>query len=182
MVIRPLNIKYLEVIPITKGFWRTPAYLHTPNLTSSQPKKLNTPPLQLGINNPRQIGAIWATSLPTPFNSTSGVGTPDYANPFYNSQSLYGILFNEAKYYIITISASSIIGSLLLIKYIDYVPRKALLMSTFMILAVLFALVAGTLKVVGFKGNKHVVTVVLYILLQFVFNLGMWNSCPLISC
>lgn len=133
-------------------------------------------PLQLGINNPRQIGAIWATNPPQTWNSTTS-GTPDYANPFYSPHNLYGQLFDEAKYYIITISASSIVGSLLLIKYIDYVPRKSLLMTTFMALAILFALVAGTLKVVEFH-SQHVVTVVLYILCQFVFNLGRLHSIP----
>lgn len=65
-----------------------------------------------------------------------------------------------------------------MIKYIDYVPRKSLLMTTFMVLAVLFALVAGTLKIVEFH-SQHIVTVILYILCQFVFNLGRLAFLPI---
>jgi MFS transporter, PHS family, inorganic phosphate transporter len=119
----------------------------------------------LGINNPRQIAEIWLWQPP------SNNGTlPDWqtTDP---SQNIYHVLKSDAIQYIITVSIGSVIGSFLLIKFIDYFPRKALLTWSFILLAGLFAVVGGSLFVVEYT-TLHALTIAFYVLCQLAFNLG----------
>lgn len=118
----------------------------------------------LGISNPRRIAQIWL--------STSPFYTPlrDWETTDPN-ESIYNVLRSDGIQYIITVSIGSVVGSFVLIKFIDYVQRKALLTWTFLILAVLFAVVGGSLFVVEYT-NMHALTITLYVLCQLAFNLG----------
>jgi MFS transporter, PHS family, inorganic phosphate transporter len=118
----------------------------------------------LGINSPRQIAHVWLDQPTT--NST--LADWQSADPIVN---IYHILKLDAIQYIYTVSIGSVVGSLLLIKLIDYVPRKALLIVSFLLLAALFFVVGGTLFAVEYT-NQHALTIVLYALCQLFFNLG----------
>jgi PHS family inorganic phosphate transporter-like MFS transporter len=128
----------------------------------------------LGINNPRQIAHIWLSHSPG-----NGTQVDDWqtTNPDSN---IYDVLKSDAVQYIYTVSIGSVVGSLLLIKFIDYFPRKALFIVCFMLLAGLFFLVGGTLFAVEYT-NQHALTITLYALCQLFFNLGP-NALTFIVC
>jgi PHS family inorganic phosphate transporter-like MFS transporter len=150
----------------------------------------------LGINNPRQISAIWDDYLPLPErNSTrydwpstlliginnptfSNETVPDWQNPFDPNTNIYHELFDSAKQYILTISCGSLVGSVLVLYYINNIPRKMWLVYSFLILALLFAVLGAFYKRAAFT-ESHWATVVFYILCQFFFNLGKFSAaCP----
>jgi PHS family inorganic phosphate transporter-like MFS transporter len=150
----------------------------------------------LGINNPRQISAIWDNYLPLPErnntrydwpstlliginNPTSSNETvPDWQNPFDPSTNIYHELFDSAKQYILTICCGSLVGSLLLLYYINNIPRKMWLVYSFLILALLFAVLGAFYKRAAFT-ESHWAIVVFYILCQLFFNLGTFSAaCP----
>jgi MFS transporter, PHS family, inorganic phosphate transporter len=149
----------------------------------------------LGINNPRQIGAIWDSSLPAPENHGTAYdwpatqfiaanhplfSVPDWQNPFDPNTNMYHELYDSAKQYIVTISCGSLAGSILLIFIIEYIPRKMWLVWSFVGLSLLFAIMGGFFAAVEFT-PRHSLTVVWYALCQFLFNLGEFISRPCIN-
>lgn len=121
----------------------------------------------LGINSPRQLAAIWASHPAEPSESL----VAGWQDAFDLQTNLYTKLFRDAKQYIITISTGSLLGSVILIYLIDKMRRKTWLIVSFLILAITFAITAATLRAVEFRG-QHWLTVTLYIIFQFFFNLG----------
>jgi MFS transporter, PHS family, inorganic phosphate transporter len=120
----------------------------------------------LGIGNPRVIAQIWSSSRVT--NTTN---VPEWQNPSDPGLSIYDTLYQDSVHYIITISIGSLLGSLVLIKAIDYIPRKAVLAWSFCGLFALFAVVGGAYSTVVYTG-QHALIITLYALLQLLFNLG----------
>lgn len=123
----------------------------------------------LGINNPRVIAQIWASQPVT--NGTVAENTPDWQNPSDPNESIYEVLKQDGIRSIITISVGSMLGSIILIKVINYIPRKAWLAWSFVGMAVLFAVVGGTYFKAA-NSDLHALTIVLYVLCQLLFNLG----------
>lgn len=123
----------------------------------------------LGINNPRVIAQIWASTPVT--NVTAAAQLPNWANPADLDLSVYETLKQDGIRSIITISIGSLLGSIIIIKLINYVSRKAWLAWSFMSMAVLFA-VAGGSYFVAANSNLHALTIVFYVLCQLIFNLG----------
>ena len=128
----------------------------------------------LGINNPRLLAAIWASTNPEPTH------LEDWQNPFDPSSNMYYELFDNARQYIITISIGSMLGSIALIILIDKFRRNTWLTWSFITLAIVFTITAATLKAVEFQ-PAHPLTVVLYIICQFLFNLGKLQRLWIIS-
>ena len=122
----------------------------------------------LGINNPRVIAQIWSSR---PVNSTAANDTPDWQNPSDPNGGIYQVLKQDGIRSIITISVGSMLGSIILIKMINYVPRKAWLAWSFVGMAVLFAVVGGTYFKAA-NSDLYALTIVLYVLCQLLFNLG----------
>ena len=122
----------------------------------------------LGINNPRVIAKIW-TSSPLPLNANS---TPAWGSDYsLQDGSIYDILKQNAIQSIITVSIGSVLGSLILIKAINYIPRKSILAWSFLGLAALLAITGGTFFK-AFHSNLHALTITFYVLCQLLFNLG----------
>ncbi|KAJ2986204.1 hypothetical protein NUW58_g5139 [Xylaria curta] len=123
----------------------------------------------LGLDNPKTISAIWRS---TPPNSSI---SPDSSNSLKcgpdPSRGIYEVLEESIVRNIIAISSGTLPGSILILFAIDYVPRVTWMVWTFVALAVLFAINGITLFFV-FGTDKHVVTIVLYVLAQALFNLG----------
>jgi PHS family inorganic phosphate transporter-like MFS transporter len=105
----------------------------------------------LGINNPRGIAHIWSSPVEE------------------SASSIYEVLRQDSIRSIITISTGSLLGSIILIKVIDYIPRKSWLVWSFIGMTVLFASVGGSHFWAAHSGR---LTMMLYILCQLLFNLG----------
>jgi PHS family inorganic phosphate transporter-like MFS transporter len=104
----------------------------------------------LGTNDPRVIVQIWSS----PVNDSA--------------LSIYEVLRQDSIRSIITISIGSLLGSIMLIMVIDYIPRKSWLVWSFVGMTVLFASVGGS----NFWAvNWGRLTMMLYILCQLLFNL-----------
>ncbi len=122
----------------------------------------------LGINNPRVIAQIWSSQ---PINGTVADNTQDWQNPSDPNQTIYEVLRLDGIRSIITISVGSMLGSIILIKMINYIPRQAFLKWSFVGMAVLFAVIGGTYFRAA-NSDLHALTLVLYVLCQLLFNIG----------
>jgi PHS family inorganic phosphate transporter-like MFS transporter len=121
----------------------------------------------LGIGNPRVIAQIWASSR----QSANEANLPPWGNPADPTLSIYQALYQDSLHYIITISLGSLLGSIIILKAIDYIPRKAVLAWSFLALGVTFAIVGGIYSTVAFT-DLHAFLITFYALLQLLFNLG----------
>jgi PHS family inorganic phosphate transporter-like MFS transporter len=121
----------------------------------------------LGIGNPRVVAQIWASSRA----SDNNAGLPMWGNPADPTLSIYNVLYQDSLHYIITISLGSLLGSVVLLKAIDYIPRKAVLAWSFLALGITFAIVGGIYSTVVYT-NLHAFLITFYALLQLLFNLG----------
>ena len=101
----------------------------------------------------------------------SSLHIPDYQNIWDPTRNMFEELSHNAKFYILTISITSLVGSGVLIWIIDYIPRKTWLVSSFLLLSIWFAVLGGVLMATEFT-EGHVANVVLYAFCQFLFNLG----------
>ncbi|TAQ85275.1 hypothetical protein B7494_g6408 [Chlorociboria aeruginascens] len=122
----------------------------------------------LGINNPRVIAQIWSA------NHISGAevaNTPVWSNPADSDLSIYEVLKQDGIRSIITVSVGSMLGSIILIKAINYLPRKAWLVWSFVGMAALFAVIGGAYFRAA-NTNLYALTITLYVLCQLLFNLG----------
>lgn len=131
----------------------------------------------LGINNPRVIAQIWASEHIT--NTTAAHHTPVWGNPSQPDLSIYDVLKQDGVRSIITVSIGSLLGSIIIIKMIDFVSRKAWLAWSFVGMAVLFGVVGGSyFSVAG--TDMHALTITLYVFSQLLFNLGLFKkACPI---
>ncbi|KFY50582.1 hypothetical protein V496_09295, partial [Pseudogymnoascus sp. VKM F-4515 (FW-2607)] len=121
----------------------------------------------LGINNPRTIARLWSSEA----IEVIPEAIPSWANPADYPAGIYETLRLDGIRAIITHAAGSLVGSILLIKAINYVPRRAWLVWSFVGMGVLFAVIGGSF----FKAvdtNLHALTITLYVLVQLLFNLG----------
>lgn len=105
-------------------------------------------------------------------NATLADDSPDWQNPSDPTLGIYETLKVDSIRAIITVSIGSLLGGIILIKLINYVPRKAWLTWSFVGMMVLFAVVGGTYFKAA-NSDLHALTIVLYVLCQLLFNLGM---------
>jgi PHS family inorganic phosphate transporter-like MFS transporter len=144
----------------------------------------------LAIDNPRRIAAIWAPSYPnnTDFQSNvqnwpsgfdvganttvySNASIPDWENPFDSQTNIYQELYGNAFRYVLTITLGSLVGSLVMVMTISKIRRKAWLVISFLILALLFIIMGGAMQTWMFS-SSHPWAIAFYILCQFFFNFG----------
>lgn len=120
------------------------------------------------MDNPRTLAKIWSSG-PTPIPKD---GIPSWAADARQAQgTIYNALYENAQRSMLTVSIASIVGSLLMIKLIDYISRKTILAWSFLWLAVLLA-ATGVCFIKAFQTNLHGLTIAFYILCQLSFNLG----------
>lgn len=128
----------------------------------------------LQINNPRLLARLWASSKPGSnlANLPAWMSEPSPLDASGNpTVSIYSVLMNNAERAMISVSIGSVIGSLLLIKIINYVPRRRFLYWSFLGLAILLA-ATGISFLETFRTSAYGVTLMLYILCQVFFNLA----------
>jgi PHS family inorganic phosphate transporter-like MFS transporter len=96
-------------------------------------------------------------------------------NPGLSNPSIYEALLENAERNILTVCLPSLLGSLLVIWLIDYIPRKQFLIYSFLALALLMFITGGTFRAVAYT-EKFPATIVLVALCNFLFNFGMWAT------
>jgi PHS family inorganic phosphate transporter-like MFS transporter len=139
----------------------------------------------LGINNPRVIAAIWrptsqiansnwpGNQTSTPYDNISNITLPDFQNPYDPGTNIYQELFDNARQYVITVSIGSMLGSILLLFFINHLSRRRFLIASFVTLSGLFLITGLTLHFLEFEG-AHFVIIIFYMLCQFFFNFGTY--------
>lgn len=124
----------------------------------------------LGLSRPRIISKIWMDHE-TNVNITA-TSFPAWNSDFENEHAtIYQVLKTDAWHSMVTISIGSLLGSIIILKLIKYIPRSAWLVWSFLGLAVLFAMAGGTFFI-AYQKPLHVLTIFLYVLIQLFFNLG----------
>lgn len=119
------------------------------------------------MNNPRTLASLWASKPNAPLYNVPS-WNPDYTQP---NAAIYEAIRKNLERSMITISIGSILGSLIMIKVINYIPRKKMLAWSFLWLAVLLAATGGAFLRV-FHTDFHAVTIMLYAICELSFNLG----------
>jgi PHS family inorganic phosphate transporter-like MFS transporter len=129
----------------------------------------------LQINNPRFLAKLWASSQPERTIKALPAWLPNparwNATTSQPTTTVYQILLDNSVHSMISVSAGSILGSLLLICVIDYLPRRKFLMWSFIALALLTA-GTGISYLQTFRTANYGITLALFILCQVLFNLG----------
>ncbi len=99
--------------------------------------------------------------------------------------SIYDVLIEQAKQYLLTVSLSSIAGSACFIFAANRFRRRQWLTTSFLILCVLFLITGGVYYGVSHKSGAPA-TVVLVAICHFVFNFGELQThartLPLVCC
>jgi PHS family inorganic phosphate transporter-like MFS transporter len=120
--------------------------------------------------------SCWASSIPGG-NSTVPSWTTD-GIPIWATDktdlclTIYEVLIEQAKQYLLTVSLASIAGSACFVYFANRFPRKQWLTYSFFVLAVLFVITGGV-----YYGVNHTpaspATIVFVALCHFMFNFGM---------
>lgn len=140
----------------------------------------------IGMGNPRTLAKIFATwedsNKKIPIAPTWNTD-PTYAlnvTTLKSTATIYSSLLNNPIRSMQTVSIASILGSLLFIMVVNYVPRRQWLIYSFISQAVLFIVTGGTFYAVFHKEN-HAVTVCLVAVCHFLFNFGA-NTLTFMVC
>ena len=144
----------------------------------------------LSLDNRRTLSDIWATAPPTPiderlscWNSTlpggkstvpawQTAGLPVWqTDALHPCNTIYDVLIEQTKQYLLTVSLASIAGSACFIAFGSRFPRRHWLTASFLILAVLLIITGGVYYGV-YRSPSAPATVVFVAICHFVFNFG----------
>ncbi|KAM3508462.1 hypothetical protein MY10362_001193 [Beauveria mimosiformis] len=144
----------------------------------------------LSLDNKGTLSDMWATTPPVPINEnlacwnsslpggTSTVpgwrksGLPTWqTDSTHPCNTIYDVLIEQTKQYLLTVSLASIAGSLCFIIFANRIPRRQWLTASFIILAVLFMITGGVYYGVH-RDNAAAATVVCVAICHFMFNFG----------
>lgn len=139
----------------------------------------------IGMGNPRtlaKIFATWDSHKEIPIAPTWNTDPTHALNitTLKSTATIYDSLLNNPIQSMQTVSIASILGSLLFIMVVNYVPRRQWLIYSFISQAVLFIVTGGTFYAVFHKEN-HAVTVCLVAVCHFLFNFGA-NTLTFMVC
>ncbi|OAA79985.1 phosphate transporter [Akanthomyces lecanii RCEF 1005] len=144
----------------------------------------------LSLDNKGTLSDMWATTPPVPINEnlecwnsslpggTSTVpawrtaGLPTWqTDATHPCNTIYDVLIEQTKQYLLTVSLASIAGSLCFIIFANRIPRRQWLTASFVILAVLFMVTGGVYYSVH-RDSAAAATVVCVAICHFLFNFG----------
>lgn len=144
----------------------------------------------LSLDNRGTLSDMWATKQPTPindqlacWNSTLAGGTSkvpgwvDSGLPIWQTDSthpcntIYDVLIEQTKQYLLTVSIASIAGSVCFILCANRFPRRHWLTASFLVLTLFFVITGGVYYGVH-RGPGAPATVVFVALCHFMFNFG----------
>lgn len=150
----------------------------------------------LSLDNRGTLSDMWATTSPTEigpnlscWNSSLPDGHPTpqqqrwdlYGLPGWQTddtlpcQTIYEVLLEQAKQYLLTVSLASIAGSACFVTFSNWIPRRKWLTISFFVLAGLFV-VTGCVYYGVARTPRAPLTVVLVALCHFMFNLGQFKA------
>ncbi|KAK3384925.1 major facilitator superfamily domain-containing protein [Podospora didyma] len=121
----------------------------------------------LGLDSPRTISTMYLSS-PPPDQPCSETWRADPAQP---NITIYSMLEQDTVRNLQTITTGTLPGSLIVLLFIDYIPRATWMGWLFVALGGLFAITGGTFYV-AYESDKHAMTLVFYVLTQLLLNLG----------
>lgn len=128
----------------------------------------------LGLDNPKAISTIWLSQEPQREDGVPDTGCEGDAwksDPAQPNITIFDMLEQNCIRNIETISSGALPGSIVALLAIDYLPRTTWMSWMFVALAGLFAINGGTFFVT-FMTDMHALTITLYVLAQFIFNVG----------
>ncbi|KAI1872450.1 hypothetical protein JX265_005330 [Neoarthrinium moseri] len=142
------------------------------------------------LDNRGTLADIWAVTQHTPLDSRLScwnstleggnstvpdwkvLGFPKWAtDQTLPCNTIYDVLLEQAKQYLLTVSISSIAGSLCFIFFANKIPRKQWLTISFIVLAGLFIITGGVYYGVAYTPGAPA-TVTLVAICHFAFNFG----------
>ncbi|ATY62210.1 phosphate transporter [Cordyceps militaris CM01] len=144
----------------------------------------------LSLDNKGTLSDMWATTPPVAINEslecwnsslpggTSTVpgwrtkGLPTWqTDSTHPCNTIYDVLIEQTKQYLLTVSLASIAGSLCFILFANRIPRRQWLTASFIILAVVFMITGGVYYSVH-RDYAAAATVVCVAICHFLFNFG----------
>jgi PHS family inorganic phosphate transporter-like MFS transporter len=165
----PMSLAYLRQYFIAEGNWRT--FVAAAGCWFL----LDFAYYGIQINTPRFLAKLWASSKANPAvkDIPSWLSDPATWNPATSTATtdIYHVLLTNARNAMISVSIGSIIGSLVLIKIIPHIPRTKWLSYSFAVTG-LFLAATGVAFLKTFETGAFGVTLMLYIIVQFLFNVG----------
>lgn len=152
------------------------------------------------LDNRGVLADMWATSPPTVidenlscWNSSLEGGNstvPKWAMtglPPWSTDSnqpcftIYDVLVEQAKHYLLTVSIASIAGCACFVACCNYIPRRRFLTTSFIMLGIMF-IVAGGVFYVVYRTEGAPATLVFVGICHFLFNFGMMAPVFCIIC
>jgi PHS family inorganic phosphate transporter-like MFS transporter len=144
----------------------------------------------LSLDNRGTLSDMWATTHPTPINEslscwnsslpggTSTVpswiktGLPTWqTDATHPCNTIYDVLIEQTKQYLLTVSLASICGSLCFVVFANRIPRRQWLTASFFILGVSF-LITGAIYYGVHRETGAPATVAFVAVCHFMFNFG----------
>jgi MFS transporter, PHS family, inorganic phosphate transporter len=142
-----------------------------------------------GLDNRSVLADIWATMPKVEINSTLpcwDTSLPDGTSvvphwktglPIWQTDAtqpcstIYDVLLQQAKHYLLTVSIGSILGCSAFIFAVNLIPRRQFLTASFISLTVLFGVTGGVYYAVH-HGQHALATAVMVGICHFAFNFG----------
>jgi MFS transporter, PHS family, inorganic phosphate transporter len=158
------NREYLHNYFVVDGNWR---YLAA---TSVCWFMLDFAYYGIQISNPRLLAKFFESVNPgpTPSNYPSWASEPALAN---STNNIIDVVQRDSKRAMIATCTGSLVGSLFLIGLLPYISRRKLMIWSFIALGFLIAATGGS-YLATFGHRSYPVTLLLFILCQFLFNFG----------
>ncbi|KAK3690483.1 major facilitator superfamily domain-containing protein [Podospora appendiculata] len=142
----------------------------------------------LSMESPSALSTLWHDpSIPTRAASNSDTAStlgsraiqdvcPEYddwrTDPGNPDITISRVLENNATRSLLVVSIGSLLGNIALVVLIDRFRRKRILMTTFILQGLLFAITGGTLLGTYEAHKNHLVTTVFFGIMHFVFTVG----------
>lgn len=142
----------------------------------------------LGFNNPSTLAKLWSSQhLQYPDHAPWWLRTSDYLNATIGGEVIingtfangtiaapliHDVLENNMTHAVYTVSIASILGSIFMIMMINHFDRKDMLTGTFIILGLVLIVVCASFKALFHQGAKHIVLIVFWIVISFLFQFG----------
>ncbi|OIW32810.1 MFS general substrate transporter [Coniochaeta ligniaria NRRL 30616] len=142
-----------------------------------------------GLDNRANIADMWATQHGTQIDSNVACWTSSFpdgqstvpgwadnipiwqTDPTQPCNTIYDVLLQQAKQYLLTVSIGSILGGICFIMFVNKFPRRQFLTSSFVFLTILFSVTGGVYYGVH-HGPYAPATVVMVGICHFAFNFG----------
>ncbi|KAF2171348.1 hypothetical protein M409DRAFT_18465 [Zasmidium cellare ATCC 36951] len=142
----------------------------------------------LGFNNPSTLAKLWSSQyLQYPPDAPWWLRTSDFLNATIGGEVIingtfandsiaepliHDVLGNNMTHAVYTVSIASILGSIAMIMMINHFDRKDMLTGTFVILGFVLIIVCASFKALFHQGAKHIVLIVFWIVISFLFQFG----------